>query len=94
MTQNEFKELQDICAKYTTDDIVVLAMPKKIKNDGKLKEVVEFAIVHKATRKDVRFVYRDEFSNMRNTVKKAIDELINGIHQELIKPKEKPKNSL
>jgi RNase H-fold protein (predicted Holliday junction resolvase) len=94
MTQNEFKELQDICKKYTTEEIVVLAMPKKITNSGKQKEVVEFAIVHKATKKDVRFIYRDDFSNMRNTVKKAIDELINRIHQEVVKPKEKPKNSL
>jgi len=94
MTHKEMAELGDICKKLTTEDIVVLAMPKTIMNSGKKKEVVEFAVVHKATRKDVRFVYRDEFSNMRNTVKKAIDELIHSIHQELIKPKEKPKNSL
>lgn len=94
MTQKEFQELQDICKSLSTEEIMVMAIPKKIMNSGKQKEVVEFAVVHKATKKDVRFVYRDEFSNMRNTVKKAIDGLINTIHQELLKPKEKPKNSL
>lgn len=94
MTQNQFNELQNIVKSLTNEEIVVLAMPKKIRNNGKEHEVVEFAVIHKATRKDVRWIYRDEFSNMRNSVKKAIDELINGIHKELIKPKEKPKNSL
>ena len=94
MTQKEFQELQDICKSLSTEEIMVMAIPKKITNSGKQREVVEFAIVHKATKKDVRFIYRDEYSNMRNTVKKAIDGLINSIHQELLKPKEKPKNSL
>lgn len=94
MTQNEFKELKDVCAKYTTDDIVVVAMPTKVKNSGKTTEAVEFNVLHRLTGKNVRFLYREDFSNLRNTVKKAVDELINGIHQEIVKPKEKPKNSL
>lgn len=94
MTQKEFEELKDICKKFTTDDLVVVAIPRKIRNNGKDSEAIEFNVLHRLSGKNVRFVYREDFSNLRNTVKKAVDELIQGIHQEIVKPKEKPKNSL
>jgi hypothetical protein len=94
MTNREFEELKDIVKKHTTDDFVVMAIPRKIRNSGKEVEVIEFAVVHRATRKDKRFMYRDTMSNLRKTVKKAVDELINEIHAELAAGPQKTTNSL
>lgn len=96
MTQKEFEELQRLVKKYTTDEIIVVAVPKTIRNNGKPADVIDFAIIHKATMKDIRFVYRDSYSNLENTLKKQTEELIMLIYKDIAEPKkvEKPDNSL
>lgn len=87
MTQNEFKELQRLVQKHTTDEIIVVAIPKTIRNSGKDVEVIDFAIIHKATMKEVRFVYRDAYSNLENTLKQKSEELVMLIFKEIAEPK-------
>ena len=84
MTQGQFKELQAIVASFTTDEIIVTAIPKQIRNNGKPYDVIEMAVVHKATMEMVRFLYRESLSNLRSTLKQAIDELINTIHRKIV----------
>jgi len=94
MTNREFEELKDVVKKHTNDEFIVMAIPKKIRNNGKDVEVIEFAVVHRATRKDKRFIYRDNMSNLRSTVKSAVDELVTEIHREIAEGPNLPKNSL
>lgn len=83
-TQNQFKELQEIVSKHTTDDIIVTAIPKTIRNSGKDQDVIEIGVFHKTTMKNVRFVYREQVSNLRGVLRKAIDGLVDTIHREIV----------
>ena len=88
MTQRELKELQEITKQYNNDEFACAAIPKTIRNNGKDKLVVEIILLHKISKKSTSFIHREDFSNLRNKVKKSHDALVDTIHRSIVQEAE------
>lgn len=93
MKKNEIKELSQVVKDFSTEEILVIAFPGTLTNNGKQVNAIEVTVQHKPTKKSQGFIYRGETSNFRNFMKEAVDALTNEIHREIIK-ESSPKLSL
>lgn len=74
---NLIEELHKVVKEFTTDEIVIMAVPGMIKNNGKMVDAIQVTIGNNRTKKKEEYIYRDNWSAFRPFIKKLVDKLNN-----------------